>query len=575
MQPSKNRMSSVIEKLLENILGKTRALKIIEDYKDLDSRKFIEHVFDEFDMSYSVSDKDFSKIPSEGRVIIYANHPQGMLDGLLLLKLILRVRKDVKILAYETLNQIPQLKKFFIPIQLSALLAKEPLTEAVNHLKNEGALIIFPAGVVSRLNINGIVDGRWGRGVSFLAEKSSSDILPVFINGKNSPLFYFVSLLNKNLSTSLLIHELFNKKGKTIELKIGNPFSGEVLKNFDNKKYAVKILKKHLYRIGKGKKGILVSQKPIIHPADIKLVRKELMNSELLGETSDGKKIFLTDYDFSPNVLMELSRLREISFRKIGEGTGKSYDLDRFDKYYQHIILWDDKSLEVVGSYRIGIGKEIISYFGKNGFYSSSLFNLEESKIDLLKSIELGRSFIHPRYWNSNALDSLWQGIGAFLRKYEEIEYLFGPVSISARFPDAAKELIVFYYKKWFGANNINSVSGVNEFIINHSRLEELTNFYSGQSSQADFLILKKALKLHGLTVPPLLKNYTELTDYGGSKFLCFNIDDSFGSCIDGLILVVVKMIKSEKRRRYIESREETAANILFKLPQLPEVKVV
>lgn len=467
------------------------------------------------------------------------------------------------------------MKKFFIPIQLSALLAKEPLTEAVNHLKNEGALIIFPAGVVSRLNINGIVDGRWGRGVSFLAEKSSSDILPVFINGKNSPLFYFVSLLNKNLSTSLLIHELFNKKGKTIELKIGNPFSGEVLKNFDNKKYAVKILKKHLYRIGKGKKGILVSQKPIIHPADIKLVRKELMNSELLGETSDGKKIFLTDYDSSPNVLMELSRLREISFRKIGEGTGKSYDLDRFDKYYQHIILWDDKSLEVVGSYRIGIGKEIISYFGKNGFYSSSLFNLEESKIDLLKSIELGRSFIHPRYWNSNALDSLWQGIGAFLRKYEEIEYLFGPVSISARFPDAAKELIVFYYKKWFGANNINSVSGVNEFIINHSRLEELTNFYSGQSSRADFLILKKALKLHGLTVPPLLKNYTELTDYGGSKFLCFNIDDSFGSCIDGLILVDVKMIKSEKRRRYIESREETAANILFKLPQLPEVKVV
>lgn len=565
-------MIAPIKSLAENLLGKPRALKIIDDYKEYEAEKFINQIFDDFDMSYSVSEKDFAKIPSEGRVIIYANHPQGMLDGLLLLKLILRVRKDVKILANEMLNQIPQLKKYFIPINLSSHAAKEPLLNAVNHLKNEGAIVIFPAGVVSRMNVNGIVDGKWGRGISFIAEKSAADLLPVFIKGKNSAFFYFASLINKNISTSLLINELFNKRGKTIELTIGNPFSCEVLRGFTNKKYPVKFLKKHLYRIGKGKAGIFISQKPIIHPADVKLVRKELFNSQQLGETSDGKIIFLTNYDSSMNALTELARLREISFRKIGEGTGKSCDLDKFDKYYHHIILWDDKQLEIVGAYRIGIGKEIISAYGIDGFYSSTLFQLNESKNNFEECVELGRSFIHPKYWNTSALDSLWQGIGAFLRNFPHIKHLFGPVSISGRFPNEAKELIVYYYGKWFAAADGGALSGKNEFQISPSRREVLSNFFTGQNYQSDFLILKKALKNFGFAVPPLLKKYTELTEFGGSKFLGFNIDDSFNSCVDALIFVDVEKIKSEKRKRYLELKlnKQTCENY-FNLPALPK----
>lgn len=568
-------IAAIMSDKVQNIFGKKRALKFIEDHQDIEAEKFIDQVFDELDISYTVAEKDFAKLPSEGRIIIYANHPQGMLDGLLLLKLVLRVRKDVAVLANEQLNQIPQLKKIFIPLNLNSLVSKEPLNKAVEHLKNEGALIIFPAGVVSRFNIKGIVDGKWGRGVAFLTEKTSAELLPIFIKGKNSSLFYLVSLINRNLSMSLLINELFNKSGKTIALKIGNPFSGEVLKNFTNKQYAVKILKKHLYRIGKGKNGIFTSQKPIIHPGDIKLVRKELFNSEQLGETNDGKKIFLTTYNASPSVLLELSRLREISFRKIGEGTGKSYDLDKFDKYYNHIVLWDDKQLEIVGAYRVGIGANIMNDYGVNGFYSSTLFNLNESDIQFHKSIELGRSFIHPKYWNTNALDSLWQGIGAFMRKFESVEYLFGPVSISGRFPDAAKELIVFFYKKWFGSLEYGLIKGLNEFEISDATKTELNTFFNGNNYQADYLILKKALKLYGLTVPPLYKNYTELTEPGGTKFLAFNVDDSFASCIDGLIIVDVKMIKDEKKKRYIDDRDELSLHNLFKLPQLPHLKTI
>ena len=282
------------------------------------------------------------------------------------------------------------------------------------------------------------------------------------------------------------------------------------------------------------------------------MIKKELNKSEYIGSLGNDKHIFITDYENSPYVLHEIARLREVTFRKVGEGTGNKLDIDKYDKIYKHIVLWDSNNLEIAGAYRAGIGNSLLSE-NKPDFYSSSLFVFSEKFMNdyFPNSIELGRSFIQQKYWNSNALNLLWMGIGAFLAANSSIKYMFGPVSISNAYPLSAKEAIVFHYSKWFG-EFYDYARSKNRFTISHKRMTELGEYFSGKSDKEDYIKLKHYLKPFGYTVPVLYKHYSELCNDEGVKFLDFGIDPDFDNCIDGLILVDIEKIKQEKKEKYI-----------------------
>jgi len=548
-------IKSIFISLIEKILHIKDINKFLETHRNENGIDFIDEVFEMLNFSFTISHKDIKKIPSEGKLICVANHPIGSLDSLSLIKLVYEIRPDVKIIANDILTNIENIRGLLIPFKLdSKIIQRDNVAAIGKSLENEEAVIMFPAAEVSRLRFLKVIDGQWHKGAVHFSKKYQAPILPVFVNAKNSILFYFVSAIHKNFSRVLLAHELFNKKNKNISIKVGDPIPAKAFSaSFINDKIQSKLLKKHVYLIGLNKKGIYSTEKNIIHPVKRKLIKNELNNSQILGITKDDKQIIITTRGDSPHVLNEIARLREVTFRKVGEGTGKKYDLDNFDNHYKHLIVWDDKELEIVGSYRIGIGNEIINTYGIEGFYTSTLFNFTEnfSQNYLPESIELGRSFVQKKYWNTNALHYLWQGIGAFLAHNEEIKFMFGGVSISNNYPESTKRMIVYFFSKWFGSEEVLAESK-NKFMIPEKSSEVYSEQFCSAEYKHDYKMLKNMMKPYGFSIPVLYKHYSELCEDGGVKFLDFGVDKDFENCIDGLILVDIKKIKEEKRDRYI-----------------------
>ena len=548
-----NFLKKSLFKIAKKIVHEDSINQFLGENSHLKGFEFVDAVLDYFDFDYTVSNSDLQNIPPHGKVVIIANHPLGGLDALCLLRLVSQVRKDVKIVANDFLSGFDALNSLFIPIDnYKTKQAKEDIKKIYEALNNEQALIIFPAGEVSRATPKGIKDSAWQKGFLTFAKHSNSPILPIFLDGKNSKTFYTMSLINKTFSTLLLSNEMFNKKSKRINIKIGEIIPNENItpKGID-KEIIVKLYKKHLYALKNGKKSFFQTQSAIAHPVRKEDLIKELKSSTLIGQTADGKKIYLYDYVEDSVVLKELGRLREISFRKVGEGVNKKRDTDKYDIYYQHIILWDENDLEIVGSYRIGNSNFIFKEIGVKGFYSNNLFKYNEEFTPYLKnSIELGRSFVQPKYWGTRALDYLWFGIGAYLRKNPNIKYMFGPVSLSSSLPTIAKDMIIFYYSHYY--EDKNALVEARTAYQYANNINDIKTLFKLDDKRSDFKFLKSTLSNIGVSVPTLYKQYTEICEEDGVKFLDFNIDHNFADCVDGFILVDIAKIKESTKQRYI-----------------------
>lgn len=551
-----NLIAKLIIKFLEKVLHLNEINQFLAERADKKGFDFIDEVFDYLDFNFLLSNKDRLKIPSEGRLICVANHPLGALDGLAILKAISSIRHDVRIVANDVLMNIKNMSDLFLPFDLLSI---RPQKNQINRIKqslvNEEAVIFFPASEVSRLSLRGIHDRKWLNGPIYFAQKNQVPILPIYVKGKNSYLFYFMSFVYHKFSMFLLAHEIFRQRPKTITLKIGDPIPGNHFKaNIIDTKFQTTLLKRHVYLIGKNKSGVFKTEKTIIHPIDRRSIKNELTKSKLLTITSNDHKIFLVDYEQSPNIIREIARLREVTFRKVGEGTGLKFDFDEYDRYYKHIVLWDDEALEIIGSYRLCVCRDVIKNYGTNGLYNASLFNFTHHFDPYLdKAIELGRSFIQQKYWKSNALDYLWQGIGAFLLLNPDITYLFGAVSISENYSDEAKSLIVYYYQKWFSPKD-ETVTAKNKYIITNQQKSENLKILSSQSYEQDFVLLKSTLRNYGYSVPILFRKYTDLCEQDGVKFLDFCVDVNFSNTVDGLALLDLNKLKPQKRKRYFRT---------------------
>ena len=547
--------NKLVIKLLKRLIHEDDFNDVIAKNQHLRGFAFLDKLLTYFKFTYQIDNDSFGNIPAQGRLIIVANHPIGTLDGLALIKLIRSVRPDVRIVANTLLSNMKPLEALFFPVDVFSdkKKFKHTYTQIGSALDNEEAIIIFPAGEVSRITPTGVRDGKWQSGFLKLARKSQSPILPIHIKAKNSALFYSLSTLYKPLGTLLLVQEMFNKRNQTIQFSVGKAIPcAAFLETEEDNKQLCKRFRKHVFNLSKkNKQPLFETVSTLVHPVNAKAIKKALYQSVLLGETGDGKRIFLYDFAHDCPVMAEIARLRELTFRTVEEGTGFALDMDRFDVYYRHIVLWDDNDLEIVGAYRIGEGSHIMNLYGVEGFYTHTLFDLQGHFASYLpESIELGRSFVQPRYWGQRSLDYLWYGIGAYLRGQPQVKYLFGCVSMSHAYPQLAKELIISFYRQQF-SSSFFSANARQPFIVSDTNKQFAETAFSADYSTS-FKILNSELKKLGVKVPILYKQYVELCIDNGCHFIDFNLDPDFNNCVDGLIMVEIDKITPKKKNRYI-----------------------
>ncbi|WJT04070.1 lysophospholipid acyltransferase family protein [Leclercia adecarboxylata] len=539
------------KRLLKKLFHEEEFRQFAADHRHLKGLDMVEQVLEHLDILCTLPAHDLEQIPAHGPLIVMANHPTGTLDGLALLYAVSRVRRDVKVVTNRMLTHLEPLSSLFIPVDnIGGRTAKSSFTLMEQHLQHAGVLIFFPAGEVSRPTRTGIRDKKWHPGFIKLAGKFRAPLLPVNIHARNSLLFYASNLLAPNLSMLLLMQQMFRRRHSRLPVKIGQQigWSHWFSPTLSPREMAEQC-RQHVLRLGKGLPGIFKTESAIARPEDRATLKRELAQAESLGTTADGKTIYLWQRNGQEEapILRELGRLREIAFRAVGEGSGKRRDTDSFDDDYLHLILWDDEDLEIVGAYRF----IPTAMREPEALYSYSLFHYDDKMRDILEhGIELGRSFIQPRYWGRRGLDYLWSGIGAYLARYPHYRYLFGPVSISGGLPPAARDLLVAFYRLWFPATHPLAASRRPY----PASLPEVLAQFGGEDYVEDLTRLKSLLGNLGCGIPPLYKQYSELCEPGGVQFIDFGSDPSFNNCVDGLVLVDLCYLKANRYQRYIEA---------------------
>ena len=542
--------SQPVVELLRKIACEERINRVLADLAPLTGFDFVERALEKFGVSYRIAHTDRENIPAEGRIVIVANHPLGAFDALALVHLVGGVRRDVRILANDVLSQLAQLSSLLLPVNVFGGGASAGrLRDAYRALENEQALIVFPAGEVSRMGPQGVRDGRWSSGFVRMARHAGASVLPVHIAAHNSPTFYGVSMLAKSLSSLLLPREMFVPQ--QLGISVGEPVAASEL-GTDQAEPVAQAMRRHVYQLAKRRPTVFVTSRTIAHPESPLAIRHALKRAQGLGATQDGKRILLIDAQPDCPVLREIGRLRELSFRRVGEGSGLRRDLDRFDTHYRHLVLWDEQALAIVGAYRLGEGARILAAQGLPGLYSSTLFDyLPPAREFIAEGVELGRSFVQPAYWNSRSLDYLWQGIGAYLRHRPDLRYLFGPVSISAALPPAAREWIVHCHRHYFGDGE-GSAASRNPLKISPHVEAAAAHAWADKDAKAGLIQLKRQLAQMECAIPTLYKHYVDLCEPEGVRFLAFGTDPAFGHCVDGLIRLDLRFLRAAKRSRYL-----------------------
>jgi putative hemolysin len=539
--------------MLERLAHETRFNHTLDLAGSAEGFDFCEHMLDYLGVSCRVTEREREHIPVEGPLLVVANHPLGMVDAIALVQLIGSVRQDVKILGNDVLAAVPQLGHLLLPVDVFGKGAGSKLRGIFRALEAGQALIIFPAGQVSRVRPGGVSDGNWSDGFARIAMRTGTPVLPVHIASRNSAMFYGLSMLAKPLGTAMLPREATAQRKQRVGFSIGALIGADELKSRSNgsPEQAAKLMRRHVYRVGRHRGLIFGGQTPLAHPEPTEWITADLARAECLAELADGKQMLLLRGTTDSAALREIGRLRELTFRRVGEGTGMRRDLDMYDPTYEHLVLWDAKALRIVGAYRCGHGGRLIAERGMSALYTSSLFDYSPAlESRLAQGLELGRSFIAPAYWRSRALDQLWQGIGLYLQRHPELRYVFGPVSMSVSMPREAREWIAAAHQYYFGAPGLAAAR--QPFVISPAVTDVVRAELAGLDPVSGLVRLKHRLDALGVTLPVLYRQYVDLVDPSGVQFLDFGEDPGFSGCVDGLVLLDLASLKPAKKARYL-----------------------
>jgi putative hemolysin len=548
----------------------------------LSGLEFIDSVIHKLGIRYSVPEEFEQRIPAKGPFIIIANHPLGGLDGLLLLRLILKIRPDFKLQGNFLVQHIEAIRDFIIPVNpfenfKSAHSSYKGIKSAFQHLKEGGSLGIFPAGEVSyQLKEFKITDRQWQQSSIRFIKTAGVPVIPVYFHGYNSTLFYLLGQIHPLLRTAKLPSEILNKSKQNIEIEIRKPIPSKTLNTFTNITGLSHYLRAKTYSLAEPlKTGKFFQPEPhlkentiqkIIDPIDPGLILRDLakLDKEFFLFSNGSFSVYCAPFSSIPNVIKEIGRLREVTFREVGEGTNKSIDIDKYDLYYNHLIIWDNINKSIAGSYRIGKGKDIMAQYGKKGFYISSLFRIKKGFNQVLeKSFELGRSFIVKDYQRHPlALFSLWKGILWYLMKNPDYQYLLGPVSISNNFSARSKSLIVQFMKEnYFDHSFSVYIKPKNKFNVPNRIYQSNRKILNNIDDNLKTLDLFVNELQPSLYVPVLIKKYLQMN----GKIIGFNIDPDFNDCLDGLMMVNIADIPFEMLDNMAKELEESSVKERFK----------
>ena len=547
--------NNIIAKFILQLKRYNKINKLYSENFDKDGIEFIDSVIDSLGIQYEVDENDLKRIPETGAFITVSNQPFGGIDGLLLLKIMLNKRPDFKILENFLLHTIEPLTDFSMP--LTEKDESDPnkfsfttLKRTLQYVKDGNSLGIFPAAEISKVHsLNNISDKKWENSLIKLIKLAQVPVVPVYFQGSNSWVFHLLGNIYPALQTARLSKEFFNKNKKPIKIRIGKPISVKELNEFHEINLLSRFLRAKTYALGtpfEVKKFIRPKFIPkvkkiekIIDPVPIDKIEKEINylkeNYHLFN--SNEYSVVCGPSVETPNILNEIGRLREVTFREVGEGTNRSIDIDEFDLYFYQLIIWDNENKKIAGAYRVGKGDEIMAKYGVNGFYINTLFNIQKGFYPILEeSLELGRSFIIKEYQRKPlSLFLLWKGILYFLLKNNEYRYLLGPASISNDFSKFSQSLIIDFFKENFFNNELT------KYIIPRKRfkIKQNPNFDNEtfiRNTKKDVKKLDKFIQdiEPDYNTPVLFKKYIQLN----AKLIGFNVDPKFNNCVDGLMIL-------------------------------------
>ena len=576
-----HKLPAPVEGALQRLLLIDRFESLYQEVRsDASAGSFVEHFLHRLQVKPKVSAGDLAMIPKTGPAVVVANHPFGLIEGAILLHVISSVRPDTKVLANHLLATIPEALPHCIFVDpfgtdRSTRFNQKGLKDTLAWLKQGRVLIVFPAGEVAHLNLRerAVVDPDWNVNVARIVRMTRAEVVPVFFVGANRAAFQLLGLLHPRLRTAMIAHEFLNKSKRTLELRIGASIGPEKLKIYQDDLALIRYLRHRTYLLQN--RVASAAPKRVVHAVP-QLVREELLSAEVsrlhadrtLVQNEEFQVLFGRMHEL-PNVVREIGRLRETTFRQVGEGSGKSVDLDSFDEYYWHMFLWSRRAGEIVGAYRLGPSEEILTRFGPKGFYTSRLFAWKTSFLDRIRpAVELGRSFVRPEYQRSFApLLLLWKGIGQFLLRYPQYKILFGPVSISNDYSSTARQLMVKFLSAYCQSPDLAPlVEARNPFRQQNPKLaDDLIS--SGATDLEEVSAMVADIEADRKGMPILLKHYLKL----GGQLTAFNVDPQFSDALDGLIVVDLRKTNVRVLERYM-GKEGAAAFLNTRTEPTPEL---
>lgn len=575
--------------IASSIMRLTKLHQLNKFYDGIKHRKgtdFFNSFLEELHVKYMAFEEDLAKIPKTGPFILVANHPLGAIDGILMCKILTEIRPDFKIMGNFLLQKVEPMKDYVIPVnpfdsRKDAHNSTTGMRATLQHLQEGGCVGIFPAGSVSNKNndANEISDLEWEIPALKLIKKAKVPVVPMYFHAKNSRAFYSLAKIHPDLQTLMLPSEMLRKHDKPIRIRIGKPVSPKTQEEYESVKEFGDFLRKKVYMMKSyydRRKSIAelfkLSNLSLKFPSKseeqvvqniIEETPKENILQDIENLISKDKQLFknanyevyFTEYDEIPSIMREIGRQRELTFRAIGEGTNLPFDLDEYDKHYHHLILWDSEAQKIAGAYRMALGAQVMKNYGIDGFYTSSLFEYDpELRPFFRKVIEMGRAYISLEYQQKPLpLFLLWRGIVHVCLRNPEHKFLMGGVSISNRFSDFSKSLMIeFMRSHYYDAVVAQYVHPKNDYKVRLKEKEKHLFFDGVENDLNKFDKLIDDIEPQ-MRLPVLIKKYIKQN----AKVIAFNVDPNFNDAIDGLMYIRISDLPESTIKPVLEELSE------------------
>lgn len=578
----KNPVASAIMRLTKI----TEVNKLYDLLKDKKGKDFFDAFVRERGLKYIVFEEDLAKIPKSGPFILVSNHPLGAIDGILMTKVLTEIRPDFKVMGNFLLEKIKPMKPFVIAVnpfenRKQVRSSATGMRETLKHLQNGGCVGIFPAGEVSNKNnaFNEIHDRPWEKPALKLIKTAKVPVVPMYFHAQNSRLFYQLSKLHPELQTLMLPAEMMHKREKPIRIRIGKPVPTKALEDHDSIEELGEFLQNKIYMLKsyyEKRKSIAEQLKLPNLKLNFPLMKEENVVQNIIDETpqpdiekeiealgqqekmlfrNGNYELYFTTYHEIPSIMREIGRQRELTFRKIGEGSNLPFDLDRYDEHYHHLFLWDTAARKLVGAYRMALGSEVMKKHGIEGFYTSSLFEFDqELRPFFRKVIEMGRAYISSEYQQKPLpLFLLWRGIVHVCLRNPEHKFLMGGVSISNKFSEFSKSLMIeFMRSHYYDSAVAQYIHPKKEFKI---KLKDRDKHLFFDEMESDLNKLDKIIDdlEPEMRLPVLIKKYIKQN----AKVVSFNVDPGFNDAIDGLMYIRISDLPESTIKPVLEEMSE------------------